>query len=80
MMGGYRNEWTDPETGTKYIRNDIPRVRQFYFSPDIDLSKIRIRGKTPAIFHVLNSVKLKFPLPTLEWNTGGQFRVHTLYF
>lgn len=80
MLGGYRNEWTDAESGKKYIRNDIPRVRQFYLSPDIDLSKIRIHGKTPAIFQVLNSVKLKFPLPTLEWNTGGQFRVHTIYF
>lgn len=80
MLGGYSNQWTDAETGIVHDRNDIPRIRQFYLSPDIDLSKIRIRGKTPAIFSLLNSVKLKFPLPTLEFNTAGRVTLHAFYF
>lgn len=80
MFGGYHNFWTDKETGIFYDRRDIERVRQFYVSPDIDLSKIKIKGKTPALFRALNGLKLKFPLPALEWNTSGQWRFHPIFF
>lgn len=80
MFGGYDNIWTDKTTGITYNRSDVQRIRQFYLAPDIDLSKIRIRGKTPVILKMLNGLKLKFPLPALEWNTAGQFRWHPLFF
>lgn len=70
----------DPNGNVSFDRRDIQRVRQFYFSPDIDLSKIKINGKTPAIFRVLNSLKLKFPMPTIELNSNGQFKFYPLYF
>lgn len=70
----------DPNGDISFDRRDIQRVRQFYFSPDIDLSKIKINGKTPAMFRVLNSLKLKFPMPTIELNSNGQFKFYPLYF
>lgn len=79
MLGGYTNTWTD-ENGFSHNRTDIPRSRQFYLSPDIDLSKITIRGKTPRVFKMLNGLKVKFPLPTLEFNTVSGFKFHPIYF
>jgi hypothetical protein len=80
MLGGYTNTWTDPETNAAHSRTDITRYRQFYLSPDIDLSKITIKGKTPNILRLLNGLKIKFPLPTLEYNTKGEFKMHAVYF
>ncbi len=80
MLGGYKNTWKDEETGLQHSRTDIQRIRQFYFSPDIDLSKITIRGKHPKVLRILNGLKIKFPLPTLEYNTKGEFKLHAFYF
>lgn len=80
MLGGYTNTWTDPETNAAHSRTDITRYRQFYLSPDIDLSKITIKGKTPKILRFLNGLKIKFPLPALEYNTKGEFKMHAVYF
>ena len=63
-----------------FDRRDIPRPRQFYFAPDIDLSKIEIRGKRLKVFKVLNGLKLKFPMPALELNSQGKLKFHGLYF
>ncbi|MBL7766419.1 MAG: DUF2279 domain-containing protein [Chitinophagaceae bacterium] len=79
LFGGYTNDWTDAN-GVYHDRRDIARIRQFYLSPDIDLSKITIKGRKPKIFQLLNGIKLKFPMPALEWNTGGQWRMHGIYF
>lgn len=79
MLGGYTNIWQD-ENGITNDRTDIARSRQFYLSPDIDLSKITIRGKTPKVLKVLNGLKVKFPLPALEFNTVTGFKAHAIYF
>lgn len=63
-----------------FDRRDIVRTRQFYLAPDIDLSKIEIRGHRLKIFKLLNGLKLKFPMPALELNNQGKFRFHALYF
>ncbi len=80
MLGGYTNTWKDKETGIQHSRTDVKRIRQFYLSPDIDLSKITIRGKHPKVLRLLNGLKIKFPLPTLEYNTKGEFKMHSFYF
>lgn len=80
LFGGYNNFWTDENTSVFHDRRDIKRVRQFFFAPDIDLSKIVIRGKTPKVLRLLNGLKLKFPAPALEWNTSGKWVFHPLYF
>jgi hypothetical protein len=55
------------------------RYRQFYFSLDVDLSRIRTKSKTlHTILSVVNILKL--PFPTLEFNTKGQVLFHPIYF
>jgi hypothetical protein len=79
MFGGYDNIWTDKD-GKVYDRRDIIRYRQFYLSPDINFSRITIKGKTPKVLKLLSGLRIKIPLPTLEVNTKGQVKFHPLYF
>src|SRR5436309_15383056 len=65
MFGGFENKWTD---GVEINRSDIPRRRQFYLAPDIDLTKIKTKNKflrTGLFF--LNS--FKFPTPAIEYTS-----------
>jgi hypothetical protein len=86
MYGGYENVALDDfgnvvlnSNGTPaFDRRDIPRYRQFYFSPDIDFSKIPWRSKFLRDFTKM--VNLKFPFPSLEYNTLGQWRVNPIHF
>jgi hypothetical protein len=58
---------------------DFDRYRQFYFSLDVDLSRIRTKSKTlHTILSVVNILKL--PFPTLEFNTKGQVLFYPIYF
>lgn len=79
IFGGFENTWKN-EDGSTQTRYDIRRVRQFYLAPDIDLSKVSINGKTPKLFRLLNGLKLKFPMPAIEFNTAGGVRLHPLFF
>jgi hypothetical protein len=79
MFGGYDNDWID-KNNIYHDRRDIPRVRQFFISPDIDFSKMRYRGRYLKIFQVLNFVRFKVPLPTLEINSLGRLKMHGIYF
>ncbi len=63
-----------------FDRRDIARTRQFYLAPDIDLSKIEMRGHRLKLLKVLNGLKLKFPLPAFELNNQGHFNFRGLYF
>ncbi len=54
------------------------RYRQFYISPDIDLSRIPVKSKTLKL--ILNTIGfIKIPMPALEFNKKG-VKVHPLYF
>jgi len=54
------------------------RYRQFYFSPDIDFSRIKTNSKfLKKVFFVLNIVK--FPAPTLEFSEK-RLRLIPVYF
>ena len=77
MYGGYENKWTNAD-GIAFDRTDIPRLRQFYLSPDIDLSRIKTRSKFLKAF--LTTFNLKIPLPTLEINSDGSMRFRAFYF
>lgn len=79
MYGGYENIWKDNKQNTENYTH-IPRIRQWYLSPDIDISKIKIKGKVPKLFQVLSVLRLKFPLPTMEINTYGDVKFHPLFF
>lgn len=74
MLGANYNVITDDEGNL--IKFD--RIRQYYFSLDIDLSKIKTRSK--IVNAILNSFNiLKIPAPTIEWG-GGKTKFHYLYF
>lgn len=79
MWGGRTNSWKDAQ-GIQHNRSDLPRLRQFYFAPDIDISRIKIKGKTPKLFKAFQYITLKFPLPALEINTAGQVKFHAVAF
>jgi hypothetical protein len=88
LYGGFDNVERDDNNqivlkanGTAaFDRRDIPRLRQFYLAPDIDLSKIQIHGKTLRMLKLLNGLKIKFPMPALEYNSGLGFKFHAVYF
>lgn len=87
LLGGYENKWCsnpglapgncDPANLTD--RTDIPRYRQWFLSPDIDLTRINVGSKwLKTTFKILNVIKI--PAPTLEWNTDSGFSFHFIYF
>jgi hypothetical protein len=61
---------------------DVPhfnRVRQYFFAPEIDLSRIKTRSEFwNAVLDVMGT--LKFPLPTLEYNKEDKLKFHWIYF
>ncbi|MEO8590381.1 MAG: DUF2279 domain-containing protein [Flavobacteriales bacterium] len=57
----------------------ITPYREFYLSPDLDLTRIRTRSKClRTILFVLNGIKI--PAPALEYQSDGHFVGHWLYF
>lgn len=78
MFGAVENYGRD-KAGNVFDRRDIPRYRQYYLSPDIDLTKIKTRNRLLKL--TLGFVNIfKFPLPSLEYNSRGQFAFHWLHF
>lgn len=78
MLGGFKNTWTDKQ-GNTFYRYDIPRVRHFLFSPDIDLTRIKTNKKwLRAVLSVANMVKI--PAPALALSSKGKLKVYGLYY
>jgi hypothetical protein len=78
MLGGDDNKWTD-RNGMDIDRSDVPRVRRYYLSLDVDLTKIKTRSKfLRTAFYLLNAVKI--PAPALEMSSTGKFSGHLLKF
>jgi len=73
MLGGASN------VGDDYDFSHIPRVRQFFFAPDIDFTRIRTRSKfLKTLFDVINLIKV--PAPTLEVDQTGKVQFYWFYF
>ncbi len=79
LLGARANRWCsssgispeDCDPADLIIRDDIPRLRQFYLSPDIDFRKIPHRKKWQGtLLGILNIIK--FPAPALELNSDGK--------
>ncbi len=69
MFGARSNQAFDKEGNVIFDRRDIARYRQWYLSPDIDLSKIKTNKRgLKFILTVLSA--FKFPLPALEFSQG----------
>ena len=78
MLGGRENTWTDKQ-GVFFDRRDLPRIRRFYLSPDIDFTRIPTKSKVlKTVFFLMGGIKI--PAPTLELNSKGNFRAHVFYF
>lgn len=78
LFGARSNVEHDKNGTVTFDRSDIPRYRQWYLSPDIDLSKIKTKKK--VIRFLLNvACAFKFPMPTLELSQGT-IKGHWLYF
>nr|WP_296355336.1 DUF2279 domain-containing protein [Winogradskyella sp.] len=61
-----------------FVQNEN-RVRQYYLSLDIDLSKIRTNSRfLKTIFDVFNFIKV--PFPAIELNSKGRVKLHYFYF
>jgi uncharacterized protein YfiM (DUF2279 family) len=79
MFGASGNIVKDPDGSIAFDRSDITRYRQYYISPDIDLTKIKTRSKVLKFaFGVLNA--FKFPLPSIEFNSKGKIGFHVVHF
>ena len=78
MFGAVDNFGKDKD-GHVFDRRDIQRYRQYYISPDIDLTKIKTNSKFLKLtLGVLNA--FKFPMPSLEYNSKGKFAFHLVHF
>lgn len=61
-----------------YLEVPGKRTRQYYFSLDVDFTKIRTRSKfLKAVFNTVNLIKV--PFPTLEIQSG-KAKFHYFYF
>ena len=78
MFGGTENIGKDKSGNIVFNRPDIKRYRQWYLSPDIDLSKIKTNSKTLKFFLTFLSA-FKFPTPALELS-NGKLKPHLIYF
>ena len=78
MFGARNNIATDANGVVTFDRSDIRRYREWYLSPDIDLTKIKSKNKmVRVLLFVANS--FKFPMPSLEFSKGS-FKAHWLTF
>ena len=55
------------------------RVRQYYLSLDVDLSRVKTNSRLlKTVFNIVNFIKI--PAPTLEINSKGKLKLHPVYF
>ena len=68
-----------PELVNTVFFSEKERTRQFYLSFDADLTKIQTKSHfLKTIFSIVNAIKI--PAPTLEINSRGVVKFHSLYF
>ncbi len=92
MVSGFSNVivQADGSTSVNPIKNQsiiiaangsqtsFSRYRQFYFSLDIDFTKIKTKSKfLQSVFSVVNGFKI--PFPAIEYSKKG-FKAHGIYF
>jgi hypothetical protein len=79
MFGAVENVAKDDHGSITFDRRDISRYRQYYIAPDFDLTKIKTK-RTLVRYLLIALNSFKFPAPSLEYNTQGQFKFHWLHF
>tara|TARA_Y100001934_G_C12259063_1_gene729079 strand:- start:227 stop:1144 length:918 start_codon:yes stop_codon:yes gene_type:complete len=77
MFGGFKNQWV--ENGVEIIRDDIPRIRQYYLSLDINLAKLETKSRfIKTLLSLLNHVKV--PFTALSFDSKNGLQLHPIYF
>jgi hypothetical protein len=76
MLGGHANNFVVTDEQGRVLK--IERARRYYFSVDVDLTRIKTRSRfLKGLFSVVNI--LKFPAPALQFSQG-KFRGYWLYY
>lgn len=79
MFGAEMNVGKDDNGNVIFDRRDLKQYRQYYLSPDVDLTKVKTHSKfLKFTLGVLNA--FKFPMPSLEYNSQGKFLFHFIHF
>ncbi len=78
LFGGFDNIGKDENGQVIFNRTDIARRRQWYLSPDVDLTKIKTNKKAIKLALQIFNI-LKFPAPSLEYS-GGKLSWNWLHF
>ena len=78
MFGANVNVGKDANGNITFNRTDIKRYRQWYLSPDIDLTKIKTKSKFLKLALGIANI-VKFPMPALEFS-NGKFRFNAISF
>ena len=79
MYGGFRNEWKIDDNTFELTDPQYDRYRQWYISPDIDLTKIKI--KSPFLKTIVSMANIfKIPAPALEINGKGVVKWKWIYY
>ena len=78
LFGGTGNIGKDANGNIVFNRPDIKRYRQWFLSPDIDLTKIKTNKKGVKFLLTVLSA-FKFPTPSLEFS-NGKFKAHAIHF
>jgi uncharacterized protein YfiM (DUF2279 family) len=69
MFGGYENIALDDDGNPSFDRKDIKRRRQWYLSPDIDVTKFKTKSKAlRTLLMGLNCIKI--PAPAFKVSNG----------
>ncbi len=79
MFGGFENKWKIDDTTYELSDARYPRYRQWYISPDIDLSKIPIKSKPLKTLVYMANI-FKIPAPALEINGKGGVKWRWMYY
>lgn len=76
---GMLGEFSNPSFVSGKAVPDMQRCRQFLFSLDMDLSRIKTKSKfLKGAFGVLNFIKV--PCPTIEYNGVEGIKMHGIYY
>ena len=79
MYGGFENKWELDENTYKTDDARYPRYRQFFLSPDIDLTKIKTKSKPLKVLLGMANI-FKIPAPALVINGKGGVKWDWLFY
>ncbi|HLA56077.1 MAG TPA: hypothetical protein VK623_08250, partial [Flavobacterium sp.] len=67
------------DKNTTELAPETTRYRQYYFSLDVDLSRIQTKSHVlKTLFSVFNTIKI--PAPTFEMTSQGKGKLKAFYF